>query len=162
MYKIPGAETVLNPISNRPVKIGSQKWKLLVRDGVLKDPEKQPSELPEPIQPSEPVVEEPTRSQVDKTKVAQLITDLGSKNIKKLAKTTSDADLNSLLKKLLLEQLASSGVKVVKSKKKKKKAKKPSYRRGKYRVKPPQRDSDSEGSETQSDSDSSDSSDSSD
>ena len=102
-------KTVLNPLTNRYINTGSAKHKRLIKDGIIKI---EPEPLPEHV-------EVEADSRIDK--VSALVEVVGV-NYKKLKKTTSDADLQDMLRQLLNAKLGPSKKKT-KPKKKKRKSK---------------------------------------
>jgi hypothetical protein len=98
--------------------------------------------------------------------MAEGLSDVAAQNQKQLARTTSDADLNTMLKQLLIEKLGMSDTdlhrkpkKVKKSKpaKPKKKSKREKSAPKKYRSRPTVQEMSSDGTDSESSSESSDS-----
>jgi hypothetical protein len=137
---------ILNPQTNRFVNVGSSKYKRLIREGVIKAYEEpEPITEPDLTPPSLPTTPPPLLEKAPKDNVPEAMTQLALQNMKAIKKTTSDAELQSLLRKLLLEKLSPES-KATKSKPKKKK-KKP-----KFKVREPSSESE-DTSESDSDSD---------
>lgn len=114
---------ILNPKTNRFVKIGSQGYKRLVREGTIKAVE--PVETPlivKPTPPPEPEPEEPFSESILQTKLAEISTEMIQKNMKKIVKSQklSDAEMDTLLRKMLYKRLCIEPPPVKPEKKKKK------------------------------------------
>lgn len=118
------SDTIMNPLTKRFVKINSQKHKRLVVDGILKPETLITTEkLPEKVE-TEPEFDESKLQ----TKLADLSTDLIKDNLKKVVKAQklSDAEMDSLLKRMLYKKLCMEEPKTKKSKEKPAKKKKKS------------------------------------
>lgn len=97
------SDTIMNPLTKRFVKINSQKHKRLVVDGILK-----PETLITAEKLPEKVEIEPEFDEVKlQTKLVDLSTDLIKDNLKKVVKAQklSDAEMDSLLKRMLYKKL---------------------------------------------------------
>ena len=93
---------VINPRTNRFVKLGSQNYKRLVREGIIVPEQPDTVENTPSIEP-EPEFDE---SLLQK-KMANISTDMIQKNMKKIVKAQklSDKDTDLLLKKMLYKKL---------------------------------------------------------
>lgn len=103
--------SVLNPDTNRYIKVNSQKHKRLIKEGKLP-----PYEPPPPPAP-------PSPSRSARKKLARIATDVASENQRALTDDLSDSQMDALLKKMLYAKLCG---KPKKPKKKKKKPRPPS------------------------------------
>jgi hypothetical protein len=118
---------VKNPKTNRYVKVGSQGYKRLVREGVIKPVETVEQTTPVFAPQTEPEPEEP--EPFDETKLqstlADISTDMIKNNLKQIVKAQklSDADMDTMLKKMLYKKLCLEPPKPIKKKKKKPKFK---------------------------------------
>jgi len=116
--------SVLNPKTNRLVKIGTQNYRRLVREGVIKPMEQPPEPKieppPEPIEPPPSPIETQKFNEDDyHAKMAQTFQQIVKENESKLV-DLSQKSCDVLLKKLLYQKLC-----VEEPKKKPKKVKKP-------------------------------------
>ncbi len=113
---------IINPLTKRYVRTGSQAHKRLVRDGTLPPASEQP-ETPE------------FNEKNLQTKLADVSTDMIKDNLKTIIKSQklSDKDLDTLLKKMLFDKLC-----IAKPEKKEKKKKK------KFKIIEPSSESESE------------------
>lgn len=121
---------VLNPKTNRFVKVGSQGYKRLVREGTIKAVEHVETPIKSkailtPTQETEESDEETFDESKLQTKLAEISTDMISKNLKKIVKSQklSDNEMDLLLKKMLYTKLCLEPPKPTKEKKTKKKTK---------------------------------------
>jgi len=137
----PKNEVILNPHTNRYINVGTRKHKRLIREGVLKDPAKEPEQ--------EKPVEEEVEEKPAEDKVSALI-EVAGDNYKKLSKTKSDSDLQSMLRKLLNAKL-DPGKKKSKNVKPKKKVKKKKSKYKSRKVESSSSESSSSSSESDSD-----------
>lgn len=126
---------ILNPKTNRFVKVGSQNYKRLVREGTIKafepvetsikptpTPHPTPNLTPEP----EELAEEPFSESILQSKLAEISTTMIQKNIKKIVRCQklSDHEMDLLIKKMLFKKLCVEELpKPTKDKKLKKKSK---------------------------------------
>ena len=103
---------IINPLTKRYVRTGSQAHKRLVRDGTLPPTSEQP-ETPE------------FNEKNLQTKLADVSTDMIRDNLKTIIKSQklSDKEMDMLLKKMLFDKLCIKPEKKEKDKKKKKKFK---------------------------------------
>ena len=103
---------IINPLTKRYVRTGSQAHKRLVRDGTL------PAEALEPEKPE-------FNEKILQTKLADVSTDIIRDNLKTIIKSQklSDKEMDMLLKKMLFDKLCIKPEKKEKDKKKKKKFK---------------------------------------
>ena len=130
-------QKILNPITKRYVKVGSQQFNKLVLEGLIK------VEFPkaEDIKVEIPTVAVPPI----KGLLAEELTNIVKENKKQLTKEMSQKECDRLLKKLLYEKLCISKKKPEKKDKPEKKKKKI-----KFKVKTPEPESESE-SQSESD-----------
>ena len=114
---------VLNPKTNRFVKVGSQGYKRLVRDGTIKPAEAQPT-LPVPAEAATPPEESFDDSKLQ-SKLAEISTDMIKENMKTIVKSQklSDQEMDVMLKRMLYKKLCLEPPKKVKPVKKSKKSK---------------------------------------
>ena len=113
---------IINPLTKRYVRTGSQAHKRLVRDGTL------PAEALEPEKPE-------FNEKILQTKLADVSTDMIRDNLKTIIKSQklSDKEMDMLLKKMLFDKLC-----LAKPEKKEKKKKK------KFKIVEPSSESESE------------------
>ena len=118
---------ILNPRTNRFVKVGSQGYKRLVRGGIIIPVESAPiKQESAPIKQETTNLNEPDEPEFNETKLqtklAEISTDMIQKNMKKIVKNQklSDNELDMLLNKMLYKKLCLDEPKPVKSKKGKK------------------------------------------
>ena len=113
---------IINPLTKRYVRTGSQAHKRLVRDGTL------PAEALEPEKPE-------FNEKILQTKLADVSTDIIRDNLKTIIKSQklSDKEMDMLLKKMLFDKLC-----LAKPEKKEKKKKK------KFKIVEPSSESESE------------------
>lgn len=123
------SDTIMNPLTKRFVKINSQKHKRLVVDGILKPETLITAEkLPEKVE-IEPEFDESKLQ----SKLAELSTDMIKDNLKKVvaSQKLSDAELDSLLKRMLYKKLM---LDEPKKKEKKEKPVKKKKKKSKFKV----------------------------
>ena len=132
-------EKILNRRTNRMIKIGTQAYRNALKAGDLDLTEPEPP-TPEPEPAAEPAAEPETFDESKlQLKLAELSTDMIQKNMKRIVKAQklSDADMDSLIKKMLYKKLCIDEPEPKKAKPKK--AKKKSFK-----VVQPSSDSDSD------------------
>lgn len=125
------SDSVLNPKTNRFVRIGTQKYKRLIREGVLKEPPQSPKEFaptPEPIEPPPSPIETQKFNEDDyHAKMAETFQKIVKENESKLVDLTQK-QTDVLLKKLLYQKLCVDKPEKPKKVKKPKKAKKKKFK----------------------------------
>jgi hypothetical protein len=140
------AQKILNPKTNRFVNIGTQKYKRLVAEGVLKHAEPNFSDADQKTLPTpnysdadQKILPAPEPTPDFKIKLMEVSTDLVKDNIKQFTPELSQAQTDRLLKQMLYKKLCLNE-KVKKPKSKDLKKKKKQYKV----VAPPNTSSDSE------------------
>lgn len=122
-------DKVLNPRTNRFVKVNSQKYNRLVAEGVIKPIEKvKQTETVLPTETMKPTPEPEFSEGKLQSKLAEISTDMIKDNLKKVvqAQKLSDEQMDVVLRKLLYRKLMLNEPKkkeIPVKKKKKKKAK---------------------------------------
>lgn len=143
-------DSVINPQSNRFVKVGTQKYKRLVREGIIKPIEQVPPQVPTPSPEPEPLhIETPSPEKTPKfneddyhTKMRETFQQIVKENEEKLV-DLSQKQCDQLLKKLLYQKLC-----VDKPEEKPKKKTKNKKKKNKFKiVQPPSSSSESESTE---------------
>ena len=118
---------ILNPKTNRFVKIGSQGYKRLVREGTIQAVEPVETKAkPIPIKRELTPEPEPEFDEAKfQSKLAEISTDMIQKNMKKIVKNQqlSDKELDMMLKKMLYKKLVLEQLKPLTKAVKKKKSK---------------------------------------
>ena len=132
---------ILNPKSNRQVKVGSQSYRRLVREGIIKPvqevkPKEQEVEVVEEVK--QEVKQEVKEVEYDEAKLqtalADLSTDIIKNNLTKVveAQKLDDKQMDDMLRKMLYKKLCmdqpDKKAKTKKTKAKKKKSKKPKFK----------------------------------
>ena len=100
-------QKVLNPRTNRFVKVGTQKYNRLVAEGVITLKQVETPKQVEPKEQPEPEKPAPYDERRLKTTLADITTDMVKENMKEIVKaqTLSDEQMDAMMRKMLYRKL---------------------------------------------------------